>query len=81
MKVKESMPIVDKMVDDATAEIRKQTGWEDFPREYVLYDLADAEWIFGISVDDEDPEIDMGAVEMVLARIVRNNIEWFREEA
>lgn len=79
MTIEEAEPIIECMIDLAVNEISYQTGC-DIERKWIEEDLADAEWIYSINVDDEPCRVDMELCEKQIDIITERCIKYIKDD-
>lgn len=77
--VTQAEPIIGKWISEAVAEIEAKTDVKMDSND-VLEDLADCDWIFGITVNDEETKINMALARAQLDRITERNIKLIIDE-
>lgn len=79
MTVTQAEPIIRNWISEAVAEIEAKTGAQIDSND-ILEQLSDSEWIFGISVDEEETKINMISARAQLDHIIERNIKLIKEE-
>lgn len=76
---KKAMPIINTLMENAVEEIKEKTGVE-IDKGEILLELMDVEWIFGVSIDEEEEYIDLTQAIKQIDYIVARNIKYIEEE-
>ena len=77
--VTQAEPIIQNWISEALAEIEERTGIQIDSND-ILEQLADSEWIFSISSDEEETKINMISARAQLDHIIERNIKLIKEE-
>ena len=77
--VSQAEPIIQNWISEAVAEIEAKTGAQIDSND-ILEQLADCEWLFCVTVDEEETKINMISARAQLDHIVERNIKLIKEE-
>lgn len=71
-------PIIRQWISEAVTEIEARTGAQVDGND-IMEQLSDSEWIFGITVDDQETEVNMISARTQLDRITERTIKIIKE--
>ena len=77
--VTQAEPIIQNWISEAVTEIEARTGIQVDGND-ILEQLADCEWVFGISVGEEETKINMISARAQLDHIIKRTIKLLEEE-
>lgn len=72
-------PIVDLLIKSAVETIKEKAGYT-MPADEIEQELFDAEWLFGVNIDDEENHVDMTELVKQLDYIIERNIKYIFDE-